>query len=120
MDRILPYLPALVALVVAVSVFLAYRRTRNWRRFAAEYRFTFKQEPRLRKPRVLGEIQGRPFRLPKAETSSDTGLLGLEMVEMTMGLFGRLPKGLDISKSALFLTGETSSRSILRRHGASR
>lgn len=113
MDGILPYLLFFVALVVAASIFLAYRRTRNWRQFAAKYRFTFKQEPWLRKPRVFGEIQGRSFRLRKAETSSDTGVLGLELVEMTMGLFGRLPKGLEISKSATSLTDEASSQSIL-------
>jgi len=113
LDRILPYLLVFAALVVAASIFLAYRRTRNWRQFASKYRFTFKQERWLRKPRVFREIPGRSFRLRKAETSSDTGVLGLELVEMTMGLFGRLPKGLEISKSATSLTEETSSRSIL-------
>lgn len=113
MDGILPYLLIFVALVVVASVFLAYRRTRNWRRFAAKYRFSFKQQSWLRRPRVYGEIQGRSFRLHKAETSSDTGLLGMELVEMTMGLFGRLPKGLEISKSAPSLSDEASSHSIL-------
>lgn len=113
MDGIVPYLLIFVALVVAASIVLTYRRTRNWRRFATKYRFTFKQEPWLRKPRVFGEIQGRSFRLHKAETSSDTGILGLELVEMTMGLFGRLPKDLEISKSATSLADETTAHSIL-------
>lgn len=113
MDGIVPYLLIFVALVVVASIVLAYWRTRNWRRFAAKYRFRFKQEPWLRKPRVFGEIQGRSFRLQKAETSSDTGVLGLELVQMTMGLFGRLPKDLEISKSAPSLTDEMPSHSIL-------
>jgi len=113
LDGIVPYLLVFVALVVAASILLAHRRTRNWRQFAAKYRFTFKQERLLRKPRVFGEIQGRSFRLRKAETSSDTGVLGLELIEMTMGLFGRLPNGLEISKSATSLTDAGSSHSIL-------
>ncbi|RPI28747.1 MAG: hypothetical protein EHM61_04050 [Acidobacteria bacterium] len=112
MNGILPYLLALIVLVVAASVFLAYRRNRNWRQFATKYRFQYRQNALLRNPRVVGEIQGRSFRLRKAETSSDTGLLGVELVEMSMGLLGRLPKGLEITKSATSLADEISAPSI--------
>jgi len=72
LNGIFPYLLVAAALVVSLSIFLAYRRNRNWRQFATKYRFQYKQNAVMRNPRVAGEIQGRSFRLHKAQTSSDT------------------------------------------------
>jgi hypothetical protein len=97
----LPYLLAAVGLCVVVAlvlVLLAYRRNRSWRRFAIKYRFNCSQGRWLRKPVVYGEIQGRAFRLSKIKESLGADVMGLETVEMSMGLLGYVPTGLEIAR----------------------
>jgi hypothetical protein len=112
LNSILAYLFIFIVLVALVSVVLAYQRHQNWRQFARKYRFRFRQRAWLRKPVVEGQIQGRHFRLAKAETSSDTGVMGVEMIEMTMGLLGQVPVGLIVSREAPSLTMDQESRRI--------
>jgi hypothetical protein len=112
LNSILAYLFIFIVLVAIVSLILAHQRHQNWRQFARKYRFRFRQQAWLRKPIVEGQIQGRHFRLMKAETSSDTGVMGVELIEMTMGLLGRIPAGLLVSKEAPSLAPDQESRRI--------
>jgi len=95
---LLLYLLVVFALVALFLIWIVYRRNRNWRRFAVKYRFNYSQGKSMKKPVVYGEIQGRPFRLWKTREATGPGTVGLELVEMSMGILGYVPAGLEVSK----------------------
>jgi hypothetical protein len=86
-----------IAAITAMSLFLVWRRFGNWRRFAARHGLRFSMKSWFREPMVSGQIEGRTFRLYKAPVSSDTGLLGVEMVAMSVGLLSPLPEQMEVS-----------------------
>jgi hypothetical protein len=90
------YAVILASAIVAVSVFLIWHRFRNWRRFASRHGLRFSTKSWFRQPMVTGQIKGRTFRLYKAPVSSDTGLLGVDMVAMSVGLLKPLPEEMEV------------------------
>jgi hypothetical protein len=84
----------LVVLAV-LTVVLRRQRHRAWRAFARRYDLVFHRESNGR-PVVTGDIDGRPCRLAISTESSDTGIVGAEVIELSLtGRFGA-PDGLDI------------------------
>jgi len=98
----------IVALVVCGGLMLflitrwaRLRRKSVWERFARRYRLAYLDTPQ--DLAVEGTIDGRPFALRVTKDSSDTGLLGIESVLMTLDLHGSLPEGLEVSQGGRFL-----------------
>jgi len=90
---LLPYLLAGLAVLAFLTFFLRRRRSNTWKQFARKYGFAWRPGPPAF---VEGQVQGRPFRLYTSETSSDTGLLGVEVVGMSLGLLSTVPEDLEI------------------------
>ncbi len=90
---LLPYLLALLAVGAIVTVLLRRRRRNTWKTFARKYGFRFKPGPPVS---VEGQVQGRTFRLYTSETSSDTGLLGVEVVGMSLAPLATVPEDLEV------------------------
>ncbi|HSL17967.1 MAG TPA: hypothetical protein VLB51_08685 [Methylomirabilota bacterium] len=86
-----------VAVVVAATVILRRQRHRTWRRLARRYGLTYRRDEAGR-PRVAGSLEGRPCRLTVSDESSDTGIAGVEVVELTVEAQTTAPRGLDITE----------------------
>jgi hypothetical protein len=96
LSQLLLYALISVAALVVLSILLVWRRYRNWRRFASRHGLRFSMRPWFRHPMVTGQVEGRTFRLYKAPTSSDTGLLGVDMVAMSVGLLDPPPEEMEV------------------------
>ncbi len=90
---LLPYLLAGLAVLAVLTIFLRRRRRNTWKLFARKYGFAWRPGPPAL---VEGQVQGRPFRLYTSESSSDTGLLGVEVVGMSLGLLSTVPEDLEV------------------------
>lgn len=86
-----------VAAVVAATVILRRQRHRTWRRLARRHRLAYRSDASGR-PRVTGSINGRPCRLAVSNESSDTGIAGVEVVELTVEARTSAPPGLEITE----------------------
>lgn len=96
--------PSTTAVVIGVVVLLAatavvtwafLRRRRNeWQRFARHHDFKYREGADGLV--VAGDVDGRPFKLDVSTESSDTGFLGVENVEMILGLKSRVPDGMEV------------------------
>jgi len=88
-----PYLVVLLVLGAVATVLLRRRRRNTWKLFARKYGLMFKPGPPAS---VQGKVQGRAFRLYTAESSSDTGFLGVEVVGMSLELPPVVPENLEV------------------------
>jgi hypothetical protein len=86
-----------VAAVVAATVILRRQRHRTWRRLARRYRLDYRRDA-SGLPRVTGDINGRPCRLAVSNESSDTGIAGVEVVELTVEARTAAPPDLEITE----------------------
>ena len=100
---LLPYLLAGAVVLVVLTIFLRRRRTNTWKLFARKYGFAWRPGPPAL---VEGQVQGRPFRLYTSESSSDTGLLGVEVVGMSLGLLSTVPEDLEVVNAAAVRAAE--------------
>ena len=87
-----------VAAVVAATVILRRQRHRTWRRLARRYRLAYRRDSSGR-PRVTGSINGRHCRLAVSNESSDTGIAGVEVVELTVEARAAVPPTLEITEA---------------------
>jgi hypothetical protein len=104
-----------MAVIAALGLgwWLLVRRRRNvWRRFAR--RHGLRAVKGATSPRLEGVITGRPFALTMTSGGSDSEELGIVDVEMSLGLHGTLPAGLEI-EDATGLIGE--AQRVLEEHG---
>ena len=84
-----------VVLLGAGTALMVRRRRRVWRRFAAIHRLEVVEDTPA--PTVQGTVGGLPVRLAVAESSSDTGWMGMETVRLEVGLDPeRLPADLEV------------------------
>jgi hypothetical protein len=86
---------ALVVAILVITVVLRRQRHRAWRRFARRHGLTYRRGT-SRRPQVTGRIDGRPCRLRISDQSSDTGLAGVEVVELSIEADFAAPPGLEI------------------------
>ncbi len=92
-----------VAGAVAVTVVLRRRRRDVWRSFAARHGLALGSDDEGR-PRVEGAVGGRPVTVSLSRESSDTGVLGVEVVELAVGTVAPAPETLAVRR--LPLAGE--------------
>jgi hypothetical protein len=86
-----------LAAVVAATVILRRQRHRTWRRLARRYRLAYRRDASGR-PHVTGSVNGRPCQLAVSNESSDTGIAGVEVVELTVEARTAAPPGLEITE----------------------
>lgn len=85
----------IVVVVAVTTIVLRRQRHRAWRAFAHHWGLEYRRDPSGR-PAVTGLVDGRPCRLVVNNQSSDNGLAGVEVIELSLeGLF-RAPADLDI------------------------
>lgn len=87
-------LVALIASIVGVTILFAVRRRRVWERFARRHGLRYTATP----PSVEGEVEGRAVRLYVSSRSSDTGVLAIEEIRLSVELRG-LPEGLVVREA---------------------
>ncbi|MEX0937856.1 MAG: hypothetical protein WDZ59_08335 [Pirellulales bacterium] len=87
----------LIAVIVVTTLVLRRQRYSAWRQFARDHNLQFRRRPRLR---VAGRVRDRNFELGVSDSSSDTGVLGVEEVAMGVQLHGHVPKGLELVQVA--------------------
>lgn len=91
--RVILLLAFCVLGVLIATVYLRSRRTSVWRRFARRYDLRYRETDGH--PKVSGQLGHRDVELAVSESSSDTGILGVEVTEMNICLHG-LPEGLKV------------------------
>lgn len=94
---ILAVVGTLIAVIVFVSIALIRSRKRIWARFARRHGLRYEHGTPAR-IQVDGTVQGRAFRLFTPDASSDSGELGIQEVQMRVGLHGRFPAAIRTSR----------------------
>jgi hypothetical protein len=108
---VLPYLVVLLAVGVLATVLLRRRRRNTWKVFARKYGFGFKPGPPAT---VEGQVQGRNFRLFTSGSSSDTGLLGVEVVGMSLAPLSAVPEDMEVVNAAASRAAERPGYQAVR------
>lgn len=82
---------AIILVVMIVSMLVMRARLNVWKLFARRHNFKIEQDGDF--PRVTGSMGSRAFELSvRRESSSDSGVLGLELLRMAISLHGAPPK----------------------------
>ena len=112
-----------IVLLAVVTVVLRRQRHRAWRAFARRYDLVYRRAPNGR-PAVTGEIDGHHCRLAVSNESPDTGLAGVEVIELRLEGRFQAPDGLVIQRGTIIdplildderiTTGDNAFDSVVR------
>lgn len=84
----------IVAGVIAASAVINRRRRNTWKQFADRHGLQY--DATLPHLSVTGSVGGRSFSLVVSHESSDTGVLGIEDVQMSVALHSSVPQSLEV------------------------